>query len=75
MSFLWGKTDGADAPLVAGVSSNGAKPSTAFEIFIEGALTKIYNEAHGRTKDQRAVREACKSVLGETPLNLQRTAF
>ncbi|KAK9804748.1 hypothetical protein WJX72_003264 [[Myrmecia] bisecta] len=36
---------------------------SAFEVFIDGALTKIYNEASGRAKEQRAVREACKQVL------------
>lgn len=37
---------------------------TAFEVFVDGALTKIYNEASGRSKEQRAIREACKKVLG-----------
>ena len=40
-------------------------PDTAFEVFIEGALTKIYNEAGGRSKESRGIREACKKVLGE----------
>ncbi len=38
---------------------------SAFEVFIDGALTKIYNEASGRSKENRAIREACKAVLGE----------
>jgi len=38
--------------------------STAFEIFIDGALTKVYNEASGRSKEQRALRGACKKILG-----------
>jgi hypothetical protein len=37
---------------------------TAFEVFIDGALTKVYNEASGRSKEQRALRASCKTVLG-----------
>ena len=43
---------------------------TAFEVFIEGALTKIYNEAGGRSKESRGIREACKRVLGEPEISL-----
>ena len=55
-----------DTALPASLTRSGASLDTAFEVFIEGALTKIYNEAGGRSKEQRAVREACKKVLGET---------
>ena len=41
---------------------------TAFEVFIDGALTKLYNEASGRSKEQKALRAACKKVLGAHPL-------
>ena len=69
MSFLnvFGRADAGSDALPATLTRSGANLDTAFEVFIEGALTKIYNEAHGRTKDQRAVRESCKSVLGATP--------
>ena len=43
---------------------------TAFSIFIDGALTNIYNEASGRSKDQRALRAGLKRVLGEN-INLR----
>ena len=38
---------------------------TAFEVFVDGALTRIYNEASGRAREQKQIREACKKVLGE----------
>ena len=41
------------------------KNRTAFSIFIDGALTTIYNEASGRSKDQKYLRTGLKSVLGE----------
>lgn len=47
------------------ISPSKGKSDSAFKVFIDGALTKIYNEANGRSKDNRAIREACKSVLGE----------
>ena len=56
---------GNDSGLPASLTRSGANLDTAFEVFIEGALTKIYNEAGGRSKEQRAVRESCKQVLGE----------
>ncbi|KAK9788000.1 hypothetical protein WJX73_004027 [Symbiochloris irregularis] len=31
----------------------------------DGALTKIYNEASGRSKEQRQIRESCKKVLDQ----------
>ena len=54
---------GSDLPANIAPSTGG--PDTAFEVFIDGALTKIYNEAGGRSKELRAIREACKKVLGE----------
>lgn len=41
---------------------------TAFELFIDGALTKVYNESSGRSKEQKALRAACKKILGKAPL-------
>lgn len=43
----------------------GRGVDTAFEVFIDGALTKVYNEASGRSKEQKALRGACKKILGE----------
>ena len=62
-SFFSGPGSDAEAlpssiePAVRGVD-------TAFEVFIDGALTKLYNEASGRSKEQKALRAACKKVLG-----------
>lgn len=53
---------GPDLPDSINPSKGG--PDTAFEVFIDGALTKIYNEASGRSKEYRAIREECKKVLG-----------
>lgn len=38
---------------------------TAFETFIDGALCKVHQEASGRSKEQKAIREACKKVIGD----------
>jgi len=49
----------------------------AFEVFIGGALAKIYHEANGRSKEHRAIREACKRILGASsaaPCTLKRGA-
>ena len=53
----------ADLPDKLDHSKGGS--DSAFEVFIDGALTKIYNEASGRSKENRAIREACKSVIGK----------
>jgi hypothetical protein len=37
---------------------------TAFEVFIDGALAKVYNEASGRSKEQKMLRTTCKRILG-----------
>lgn len=50
--------------LPSSIAPNARGVDTAFEVFIDGALTKIYNEASGRSKEQRAIREACKRILG-----------
>ncbi len=42
----------------------GTTGDSAFEVFIEGALTNIYNAANGRQKDQRQIRESCKRIVG-----------
>lgn len=64
MEYLFGRRDAGSEHLPDKLSRSGANLDTAFEVFIEGALTTIYNEAHGRSKEQRAVRESCKTVLG-----------
>ena len=46
------------------VMEPGKKGETALEVFVDGALTKIYNESSGRSKDQKSIREACKGILG-----------
>ena len=46
------------------IEASKAGPDTAFGVFIDGALTKIYNEANGRSKEHRAIREQCKTVIG-----------
>ena len=45
-------------------NKRGTTGDSAFEVFIEGALTNIYNAANGRHKDQRQIREACKRIVG-----------
>lgn len=34
------------------------------EIFVDAAVTEIYNQASARSKEQRAIKEACKHLLG-----------
>ena len=53
-----------DPALPATLQGSHTGTDTAFEVFVDGALTKIYNEATGRSKEQRQIREACKKVLG-----------
>lgn len=43
---------------------------SAFVIFIDGALTRIYNEANGRAKEYQIIRESCKNVLGKSRFTL-----
>lgn len=45
-------------------SKRGTTGDSAFEVFIEGALTSIYNAASGRTQEQRRIRESCKKIIG-----------
>lgn len=45
-------------------NNRGTTGDSAFEVFIEGALTNIYNAANGRQKDQRQIRESCKKMVG-----------
>ncbi len=65
-SFLSGSGSEAEAELPALMEPDADKINrTAFSIFIDGALTTIYNEASGRSKDQKALRAGLKTVLGE----------
>jgi len=65
-SFLSGSGSEAEVELPAHMEPDKTgKDRTAFSIFIDGALTNIYNEASGRSKDQRALRAGLKRVLGE----------
>lgn len=45
-------------------SKRGTTGDSAFEVFIEGALTNIYNAANGRGQDQKRIRELCKKIIG-----------
>ena len=56
-----GQSDATDLPKTM---EPGKKGDTALEVFVDGALTKIYNESSGRSKDQKSIREACKTILG-----------
>jgi hypothetical protein len=47
------------------ITPNKRGVDTAFETFIDGALCKVHQEANGRSKEQKAIREACKKVLGK----------
>ncbi|KAK9786163.1 hypothetical protein WJX73_000537, partial [Symbiochloris irregularis] len=55
----------AEPALPATLPGSHAGTDTAFEVFVDGALTKIYNEASGRSKEQRQIRESCKKVLDQ----------
>jgi hypothetical protein len=37
---------------------------TNVEVFVNQQLLKIHNEASGRSKDQRELREQCKELIG-----------
>ena len=45
-------------------SKRGTTGDSAFEVFIEGALTNIYNAANGRSQEQKRIRESCKKIIG-----------
>ena len=60
----WSFFQAQASDLPASIVPNARGVDTAFEVFIDGALTKIYNEASGRSKELRAIREACKRILG-----------
>ena len=45
-------------------NKRGTTGDSAFEVFIEGALTTIYNSANGRSQDQKRIRESCKKIIG-----------
>ncbi|KAK9904753.1 hypothetical protein WJX75_001787 [Coccomyxa subellipsoidea] len=55
----------AEQDLPDTIEPNVRGVDTAFELFIDGALTKVYNESSGRSKDQKALRAACKKILDE----------
>eukprot|EP00884_Botryococcus_braunii_P007659 jgi/Botrbrau1/16895/Bobra.0265s0001.1 len=59
---LFGTSASEEQPQIA-PSKKGV--DTAFETFIDGALCKIHQEASGRSKEQKAIREACKKVIDE----------
>ena len=63
-SFLSGSGSEAEAELPSHMEADADQSRTAFTIFIDGALTNIYNEASGRSKDQRALRASLKGVIG-----------
>ena len=48
-------------------SKRGTTGDSAFEVFIEGALTNIYNAANGRNQEQKRIRESCKKIIGTNP--------
>ena len=64
-SFLSGSGSETEAELPAHMEADADQSRTAFTIFIDGALTNIYNEASGRSRDQRALRLSLKGVIGE----------
>ncbi len=64
-SFLSGSGAEGGEELPAHMEPDADSSRTAFSIFIDGALTSIYNEASGRSKDQKALRVCLKSVIGE----------
>lgn len=45
-------------------SKRGTTGDSAFEVFIEGALSNIYNAANGRSQEQKRIRESCKRIIG-----------
>jgi hypothetical protein len=62
--------DGGDDELPDRLEPFKAKGNdSAFEILIDGSLTKLYNDANAKSKEQRAIRVACKTLIGgiETP--------
>ena len=59
--------DAADPSLPDTIQPNTRGVDTAFERFIDGALTKLYNESSARTEDGRALRASCKPLLGADP--------
>lgn len=64
-SLFSGSGNDAEQDLPSTIEPHVRGVDTAFELFIDGALTKVYNEASGRSKDQKALRAACKKILGE----------
>lgn len=54
-------------------SKRGTTGDSAFEVFIEGALTNIYNAANGRGQEQKRIRESCKKIIGATLRSLMPT--
>ncbi len=62
-SSSWSLFGGASDALPARIEPVKGK-DVNLAIFVDGAITRIYNEASVRYKDQRAVKEACKKLLG-----------
>jgi hypothetical protein len=63
-SLFSGSGGGQEQDLPESMETNVKGVDTAFEVFIDGALAKVYNEASGRSKEQKALRAACKKILG-----------
>ena len=59
--------DSGDPSLPDTIQPSTRGVDTAFERFIDGALTKLYNESSSRTEDGRALRASCKPLLGAHP--------
>ena len=59
--------DAGDPSLPDTIKPSTRGVDTAFERFIDGALTKLYNESSARTEDGRALRASCKPLLGDHP--------
>jgi hypothetical protein len=63
---LFGGGGNSDLPDNIQPREPGATGDSAFEVFIDSALTKIYNDAAGKSKEHRQIREQCKKLLGES---------
>ncbi len=59
--------DAGDPSLPDTIQPSTRGVDSAFERFIDGALTKLYNESSARTEDGRALRASCKPLLGDHP--------
>ena len=60
--------DSGDPSLPDTIEPNIRGVDTAFERFIDGALTRLYNESSARTEQDKALRASCKPLIGAPPL-------